>query len=60
MAAVQTNPKDSMKSTWSTWDRKSWNRHHWMAELLGMQPTDLDRAVPIHQKTDKMPYLPHL
>lgn len=60
MASVSANPKDSMKSTWRTWDRKLWNRHHWMAELFGIQPNDLNRAVPVHQKTDKMPYLPHL
>ncbi|KAB9006551.1 hypothetical protein FH972_026906 [Carpinus fangiana] len=59
MAAVQRNPKDSMKSTWRTWDRKRWGRHHWMAELLGIQPNDLNRETPVHQKTDKMPYLPH-
>lgn len=59
MAAAQRNPKDSMKSTWRTGDRSQWNHHQWMCEFLGMQPTDLNRDVPVHAKTDKMSYLPH-
>nr|POE46848.1 fatty acid hydroxylase vlma [Quercus suber] len=53
------NPKDSMKSTWRTGDRKQWTRHHWMLELLGIQPDENNKNMPRHAKTDKMSYLPH-
>jgi sterol desaturase/sphingolipid hydroxylase (fatty acid hydroxylase superfamily) len=53
------NPKDSMKSTWRTWDRKRWNHHQWMQEILAIHPTNLDQEVPKHEKTDKMPILSH-
>ncbi|KAF7197075.1 Fatty acid hydroxylase vlmA [Pseudocercospora fuligena] len=51
------NPKDSMKSTWRTKPRNEWTLHMWLCELLRMQPSDPKRETPIHQKTDKMPYL---
>jgi len=57
--SVQGNPKDSMKSTWRSSDRSQWNRHHWMYEILSINPTDMNREVPKHAKTDKMAYLPH-
>ncbi|CAK3909192.1 fatty acid hydroxylase vlmA-like [Lecanosticta acicola] len=57
---VQYNPQESMKSTWRTGDRKEWTRHHWTMEKFNLHPTDLDRPVPVHQKTDKVPYLPTL
>lgn len=56
---VQRNPKDSMKTTWRTADRKTWNRHHWMTHILGINAFDLDRHMPTHDKTDRMSYLPH-
>ncbi|KAK4497775.1 hypothetical protein PRZ48_010428 [Zasmidium cellare] len=59
MGATAANPKDSMKSTWRTSDRKDWTRHHYLIEYLGLQPTNKDQEVPIHQKSDVIPYLPH-
>ncbi|KAL2075167.1 hypothetical protein VTL71DRAFT_109 [Oculimacula yallundae] len=56
---IPRNPKDSMKSTWRTWDRSRWNHQQWMMEYLGMHSTDLNRKVPVFAKTDKMGYLPH-
>lgn len=50
--------KDSMKSTWRTGDRKEWGRHHWTMEILNIHPTDINKPVPVHQKTDKVPALP--
>lgn len=52
-------PKDDMKSTWRSWDPSKWNRHMKMIDMLGVNPTDLDKAIPTHSKTEKMPYLPH-
>lgn len=49
-----------MKSTWRRSDKRSWNHQQWLYEILKIHPTDLDREVPKHAKTDKMPYLPHL
>jgi len=57
---VQRHPENSMKSTWRRSDKRSWNHQQWLYEILKIHPTDLDREVPKHAKTDKMPYLPHL
>lgn len=59
MATSALNPKDSMKSTWRTWDRKLWNFQQWTIETLGIQPTDLNREIPVHAKSDKVPYISH-
>ncbi|KAJ9249447.1 hypothetical protein DTO207G8_6714 [Paecilomyces variotii] len=56
-ATAPRNPKDSMKSTWYTSpNRSSWTIHHWFYELLDLYPLDPNRPVPIHKKTDKVPY----
>lgn len=52
------NPADSMKSTWRQADKSSWNGWHWFYEILGIHPTALDKDVPVHPKSDKVPYLP--
>ncbi|GIZ44234.1 hypothetical protein CKM354_000743800 [Cercospora kikuchii] len=58
---VERNPKDSMKSTWrSDPEKKGWSFHHYLYNWLSMNPSDLDRATPVHQKSDKMPYIPEL
>ncbi|KJK74604.1 hypothetical protein H634G_10133 [Metarhizium anisopliae BRIP 53293] len=51
------NPKDSMKSTWRTASRDTWTWSHWIFETLDGYPTALDKPVPKHPKTDKIPYL---
>ncbi|KAG4442207.1 hypothetical protein IFR05_002317 [Cadophora sp. M221] len=53
------NPKDSMKSTWRTWDKSRWNHQQWIMEILGLHPTDLNRKVPVFAKTERISYLPH-
>lgn len=58
--ATKPNPKDSMKSTWRTGDRKSWNVHMWFIELVNGYHVALDMPVPVHAKDDKIPYLPQL
>ncbi|GJN67744.1 fatty acid hydroxylase superfamily protein [Purpureocillium lilacinum] len=55
---TQPNPKDSMKSTWRRGDRKEWTHHHWLIELLNAYHVDLDKPVPVHAKSDKIPFLP--
>ncbi|KAF2770552.1 hypothetical protein EJ03DRAFT_326439 [Teratosphaeria nubilosa] len=52
--------KNPMKSTWRTWDKSQWRLHHYLCDWLNIHPTDQGREVPVHQKTDTMPYLPHL
>ncbi|KAL1952796.1 hypothetical protein VTO42DRAFT_4240 [Malbranchea cinnamomea] len=52
------NPKDSMKSTWRTASRDTWTYHHWTIELLNAHFIDLNKPVPVHAKTDKIPYVP--
>ncbi len=56
---VTTNP-DSMKSTWRTWDRKQWKLSHKILDRANAHHIDLDRPVPVHAKTDKVPYLSDL
>ena len=55
MTTPRRNPMDSMKSTWRSWDRKQWNFGHWLIELLNVHHVDLDKEVPVHPKTDKVP-----
>ena len=56
------NPKDSIKSTW--WrqgsDRSKWSHAHWLTHLLNLHHVspDPNKKVPVHAKTDKIPYLP--
>ncbi|KAJ4165765.1 hypothetical protein LMH87_007384 [Akanthomyces muscarius] len=59
-APLQPDPEDSMKSTWRTWDRKKWNQHHFILNFVKAHPYDLDKPVPVHAKTDKIPYLNQL
>ena len=56
--AVERKPTDSIKSTWRHLDRREWNVFHWFYEILGIQPTSLNKEVPVHPKTDAMPYVP--
>ncbi|PGH02693.1 hypothetical protein AJ79_07572 [Helicocarpus griseus UAMH5409] len=57
MSTVKGNPKDSMKSTWRRMDRSQWTFFHWLYEVLSLHPISLDKEVPVHQKTDKVPYM---
>lgn len=53
-----SNPKDSMKSTWRTWDKSQWSLPHKIFERINLYHNDLDRDVPVHAKTEKLPHLP--
>ncbi|KKK26316.1 hypothetical protein ARAM_001578 [Aspergillus rambellii] len=55
---IPRNEKDSMKSTWRKMDRREWTFFHWLFEILRIHPVVLDKEVPVHPKTDKVPYLP--
>ena len=46
-----------MKSTWRSSDRSEWKLEHWFFELLGIHPSNLDEKTPVHEKSDKVPYL---
>ncbi|OQO01128.1 hypothetical protein B0A48_13371 [Cryoendolithus antarcticus] len=59
MGAIERNPKDSMKSTWRHKDWSTWSHQEKMMDVLRAHPTDIKRAVPVHAKTDSMPYVPH-
>ncbi|KAJ5095054.1 hypothetical protein N7532_007345 [Penicillium argentinense] len=52
-----SNPKDSMKSTWRN-DQEQWGIPHKILNSANVFHVDLDREVPVHPKTDKLPYLP--
>lgn len=47
-----------MKSTWRAGDRKNWTHFHWTIVRRGLYHQSLDKEVPVHQKTDKIPYIP--
>lgn len=55
MTAPPASAKDSMKSTWRTGDKKQWNYNHWILYAINPFDRDLDRKVPVHPKTDKVP-----
>ncbi|OJZ83669.1 fatty acid hydroxylase superfamily protein [Aspergillus piperis CBS 112811] len=57
MSGTHPNPKDSMKSTWRRLDRAEWSVWHWFFEILGVHPSNLDKEVPVHPKTEKVPYM---
>ncbi|KAJ5925374.1 hypothetical protein N7454_008013 [Penicillium verhagenii] len=50
------NPKASMKSTWRQ-DKSQWSIPHKIFEHLNIYPVHLDREVPVHAKTDKVPFV---
>ncbi|KAJ5646305.1 hypothetical protein N7490_002677 [Penicillium lividum] len=53
---VPNNPRDSMKSTWRQ-DKSQWSIPHKILEHANLYHVDLDREVPVHPKTEKLPYL---
>ncbi|GAM87065.1 hypothetical protein ANO11243_050860 [Dothideomycetidae sp. 11243] len=57
MATPGPNPKDSMKSSWRTSDRSDWTESHYLLHALDVHGKDLNEPVPVHQKTDKVPFL---
>ncbi|KAK5679643.1 hypothetical protein LTS12_029349, partial [Elasticomyces elasticus] len=52
----QPNPKDSMKSTWRR-DKSQWSIPHKIFERVNVYHVDIDREVPVHDKSDKVPYV---
>ncbi|RMZ86681.1 hypothetical protein DV736_g6093, partial [Chaetothyriales sp. CBS 134916] len=54
---VKPNPKDSIKSTWRKSNRSEWTLNHWFYEIIDIHPVALDREVPVHPKTDPVPYV---
>ncbi|KAI8910062.1 hypothetical protein DFJ77DRAFT_471848 [Powellomyces hirtus] len=52
------NPKDSMRSTWRTSDRATWSIWHYFFIMFDVLPTRPDQPIPVHAKTEKVPYLP--
>ena len=52
------NPKDSMKSTWRRADRAEWTIFHWFYEITNIHHVALDKDVPVHDKQEKVPYMP--
>lgn len=38
-------------------NRKSWGLHAWLIHLMGIDPLPPNFEAPVHEKTDKMPYV---
>jgi len=53
---VDRRPKDSMKSTWRA-DKSQWGLIHWIIEILNVHHVNLSQEVPVHQKTDPVPWM---
>lgn len=47
-----------MKSTWRQQDRSQWKLAHRIFEWANVYHVDLDREVPKHSKSEKVPYVP--
>ena len=60
MSTTGPNPKNSMVSTWRRWDKSQWSLSHKIFNGVNAFHVDLDRDVPVHPKTDKVPYLSDL
>lgn len=52
--------KDSMKSTWRTWDASQHTFPHKALLRADVFHNDPTRDIPVHAKTDKVPYIPQL
>ncbi|ATY65943.1 Fatty acid hydroxylase [Cordyceps militaris] len=50
--------KDSMRSTWRAWDKSQHRFAHQALTRADVFHNDLHRAIPVHAKTDPVPYLP--
>jgi len=51
-------PRNVMKSTWRTADKKTWGIAEWTFTILGISPTNMNQDVPVFKTTDKLPYIP--
>ena len=51
------NPKDSMKCTWREDKRKWTTPQHWLIWILNIENSEIGVPIPIHQKTDPVPYM---
>ncbi|OAQ97351.1 hypothetical protein LLEC1_03415 [Akanthomyces lecanii] len=57
---TQRNPKDSIKSTWRLDPNKDgWTMAHHFFGILDIHQSDLNIPVPVHQKSEPVPYLPN-
>ncbi|KAJ3496904.1 hypothetical protein NLG97_g2301 [Lecanicillium saksenae] len=57
---IQRNPKDSIKSTWRLDPNKDgWTMAHHLFGILDIHQSDLDAPIPVHQKSEPVPYLPN-
>lgn len=60
MGMPPVSAKDSMKSTWRTSDRREWTVHHRILDAANAYSEDVDREVPVHPMTDKIPHVSSL
>lgn len=58
--APEVDTSNAIKSTWRRRDRSEWTCSHWVLHLVNTYHKDLDRAVPVHGKTDAIPHLPQM
>lgn len=56
MSLQSRSQMDSIKSSWRLWDRRRWNAGHWLIEILAVHSVHLDKSIPAHPKSAKVPY----
>lgn len=57
---IQRNPKDSLKSTWRLDPNKDgWTMAHHFFGIFDLHQSYLDVPVPVHQKSEPVPYMPN-
>lgn len=57
---IQRNPKDSIKSTWRLDPNKDgWTMAHYFFGIFDIHQSVLNAPIPVHQKSEPVPYLPN-
>ncbi|KAL2825894.1 hypothetical protein BJY01DRAFT_256130 [Aspergillus pseudoustus] len=56
--SARPNLQDSMKSTWRRQDKSQWTFWHKILDSIDAHHVELDKKVPVHQKDEKIPYIP--
>ncbi|KAF4120918.1 Sterol desaturase/sphingolipid hydroxylase, fatty acid hydroxylase superfamily [Geosmithia morbida] len=51
------NVQDSMKSTWRTSPKENWSLAHHIIDFFNAYPVDIDKPVPVHDKSDPTPHM---
>lgn len=54
---IGKTPSSFLRSTWRRGDRSQWNLCHWFYEILHLHSTHINKPVPVHDHSAKVPNL---